>query len=395
MRILHVVEATEAGVGRHVLDLAEGLLARGHDVHLAYSPRRADAFFQERLLRLDRLQAWTIDLRRGPHPTDLAAVRAIRRDLRGGSIDIIHGHSSKGGAVARLAALTTGVPAVYTPNAARTMDPTASLLTRYAVGWAERLLARVNGRVIAVSPAEAEHLTWLGIPSQRLRMVPNGVNEVALPTRDEARCALGLPLDASIIGFVGRLAPQKAPDVLVSAFARVSRSHPDAILAVIGEGVLRPRLQRECEALGLQEKVCWLGERNGQHAMPAFDVLALPSRYEGLSFVLLEALVAGLPIVVTEGANAGLVVDPGVNGVVVAVDDPDALAGAICRLLANENERAEFARASRLRARHFSHNRMIERTERIYYEVVGSRADGGGARERRGSVMSLGPEWAP
>ena len=394
MRILHVVEATEAGVGRHVLDLAEGLLDRGHDIHLAYSPRRADSLFQDRLLSLNGLATWTVDLRRGPHPSDVGAVRAIRKGLRVESFDIVHGHSSKGGAVARLAALTTKVPAVYTPHAIRTMDPTASALTRYAVGWAERLLARVNGLVIAVSDTEAEHLTRLGIPRQRLRMVPNGINEIALPSRDEARCALALPRDAAVIGFVGRLATQKAPDVLVSAFARVSRSHPGALLAVVGDGVLRPRLQRTCEELGLQQRVRWLGERNGQHAMPAFDLLNLPSRYEGLSLVLLEALVAGLPIVVTERANAGSVVNPGVNGLVVPVDDPDALAEAISRLLAKDGERAEFGRASRLRAPYFSQSRMVEETERIYCEVVDNGAGGDGTADTfGGGAMSLMTEW--
>jgi glycosyltransferase involved in cell wall biosynthesis len=273
------------------------------------------------------------------------------------------------------------------------MDPTASALTRYAVGWAERLLSRVNGLVIAVSATEAEHLSRLGIPRQRLRLVPNGINEVTLPSREEARSALGLPPEAAVIGFVGRLATQKAPEVLVSAFAQVSRSHPGALLAVVGEGVLRPRLQRTCEELELQQRVRWLGERNGQHAMPAFDVLVLPSRYEGLSLVLLEALVAGLPIVVTEQANAGLVVDPDVNGLVVPVDDPDALAEAISRLLANDAERFELGRASRLRAPYFSQSRMVEETERIYCEVVANGGDDGGKANTLGKAMSLVTEW--
>jgi glycosyltransferase involved in cell wall biosynthesis len=372
VRILHVVEATEAGVGRHVLDLAEGLLSRGHEVHLAYSPRRADGFFRDRVSRLEGLHAWTIDLRRGPHLTDLTAVHTIRKGIRArGPFDIVHGHSSKGGAIARLSGLAAGVPAVYTPNAIRTMDPTASALTRYAVGWAERLLARVNGLVIAVSPTEAEHLARLGIPRQRLRLVPNGIREVDLPVRKEARTALGLPLDAAVVGFVGRIATQKAPDVLVSAFARVSRLHPRALLAVVGDGPLRPKLYQASERLGLRPRVRWLGEQNGQNAMPAFDLLVLPSRYEGLPLVLLEALRAGLPIVATEEASAGLVVDAGVNGLMVPLNDPDALADAILRLLTNERERAEFGLASRCRAPRFSHDRQVEKTVRTYCEAIG------------------------
>lgn len=375
MRILHVVEASFAGVGRHVLDLSEGLLARGHEIHLAYSPRRADAQFRERLAHLDGLRAWTLDLRREPHPSDLAGVRALRRGLRTrGPFDLVHGHSSKGGAVARLAAAATRVPAVYTPHAIWTMDPTSPALARAAVAWAERLLARVNGLVIAVSPAEAEHMARLGIPPHRLRTVLNGIRAVDLPTGNDARCALGLPRDALVVGFVGRLAKQKAPDVLVSAFHRVSCAHPEALLAVVGDGPLRPMLECRIEQLGLREKVRWLGERDGQFAMAAFHVLVLPSRYEGLPYVLLEALAAGVPIVATERATGGLVVEPGVNGLVVPVDDPDGLADAILRLLSNEAERSAFGRAARGRAARFSRERMVEETERVYREAVGFRA---------------------
>lgn len=378
MKVLHVVEASGGGVGRHVLDLSEGLLSRGHEVHLSYSPRRADRFFRDRLSRLDGLRARAVDLRRRPHPSDLAGVRAVRRTLRDrGPFDVIHGHSSKGGAVARLVALSAGMPAVYTPNAISTMDRTSSRLTRFFRAWIERVLASVRGLIIAVSPAEKEHLAGLGIPRRRLRVVPNCVREVELPSREQARSELGIPLDADVVGYVGRLAMQKAPDVLVSAFCRVSRAHPDALLAVVGDGPLRPVLRRECEQLGLEERVLWLGKRDGQRAMPAFDVLALPSRYEGLPYVLLEALVAGLPIVATDAASAGLVVEPGVNGLVVPVDHPEALADAILRLLENDIERAEFGRASRFRAARFSHHRMVEGTERVYGEVIGNGAGAG------------------
>lgn len=315
-----------------------------------------------------------MDLHRRPHPSDLTGVRAVRSILQArGPFDLVHGHSSKGGAVARMAAATAGVPAIYTPHAVRTLDPTISGLARGAVVCAERLLACVEGLVIAVSPIEQEHLAGIGIPRRRLRMVPNCIRQVQLPTRNEARRALGLPTAAKVVGFVGRLAGQKAPDVLVSAFFRVSRSHPDALLAIIGDGPLKPALRRACEQLGIQERVRWLGERDGQRSMPAFDILVQPSRYEGLPYSLLEALLAGLPIVATAEASAGLVVEPGVNGLVVPVDDPDAVADAIIHLLGNEDERRSFGEASRFRAARFSHDRMVEDTVRIYREIAEDR----------------------
>jgi len=193
---------------------------------------------------------------------------------------------------------------------------------------------------------------------------------VALPTRSQARHALHLPDDAAVVGFVGRLASQKAPDALVSAFCKISLAHPNALLAIVGDGPLRQPLRRACEQLGLTGRVRWLGERNGQLAMPAFDVFVLPSRYEGLPYVLLEALLAGLPIVATDSAAAGLAVESGVNGHLVPVDDPNALARAVFHLLTDRNEREMFGRASRFRAARFSQQRMIEAIEGIYGELV-------------------------
>ena len=97
-RVLMVVESCGGGTGRHVLDLSEGLLERGYDVHLIYSPHRIDQFFQRRLSQVRSLKHVCCSLRRSMHSSDLSAVRFIRRYMREfGPFDVIHGHSSKGG----------------------------------------------------------------------------------------------------------------------------------------------------------------------------------------------------------------------------------------------------------------------------------------------------------
>src|SRR5436190_23340163 len=124
MRILIVVESSSGGTGRHVLDLCEGLIDRGCDVHLIYSAGRIDALFIERLSGLPRLRRTALRMRTGIHPSDFAVARPVRRYVRDhGPFDAIHGHSSKGGAIARLAALGTGVPAFYTLHGLIMMDP--------------------------------------------------------------------------------------------------------------------------------------------------------------------------------------------------------------------------------------------------------------------------------
>src|SRR5256714_11964348 len=96
MRVLLVVESSAAGTGRHVMDLAEGLLARDCEVHLIYSPRRMDKLFADRLAGLSAMKSMPLPMRRSIHPGDFAMARAVRRYLREfGPFDVIHGHSSK------------------------------------------------------------------------------------------------------------------------------------------------------------------------------------------------------------------------------------------------------------------------------------------------------------
>src|SRR5205823_14138786 len=112
--------------------------------------------------------------------------------------------------------------------------------------------------------------------------------------RDGARAELGLGARDTVVGFVGRLSPQKAPEVLLKAFALLVPKLPSAVLVVIGDGPLSEPLRKLAEEWDVAGRVKWLGWRDGGHAMSAFDVFVLPSRYEGLPYVAIEALVAGL-----------------------------------------------------------------------------------------------------
>src|SRR6185437_3242872 len=115
LRILMIVECSGGGTGRHVLDLSQCLIERGCEVHILYSRGRIDRMFETRLDAITSLYSQVVPMRTAPHPSDWSAWRAIRRYMRAhGPFDVIHGHSSKGGALARLAALGTGVSAYYT-----------------------------------------------------------------------------------------------------------------------------------------------------------------------------------------------------------------------------------------------------------------------------------------
>lgn len=369
-RVLMVVESSAGGTGRHVLDLSEGLAARGCEVHLLYSAGRADRFFLDRLSSLSSVRHAALSMRTSIHPSDLSAVRAIRRHLlRHGPFDAVHGHSSKGGALARLSALATGVPSFYTLHGFIIMDPGLARAKRLFYLAIECALSRVTSRVIAVSPEEGRAAVRLGLGKSRVVVVPNGIAPPTLTPRREARASLGLDPadDGPVIGFVGRLVTQKAPEVLLSAFADAARTSPGARLALVGSGPLGPALRRLAEGLGVADRVLWLGERDARGLLAGFDVFALSSRKEGLPYVVLEAMAAGLPVVATTTAGVEILVESGSNGFVVPAGDTLAFGAALAALAADPGLRARQSRAARERAARFSIDAMVDLTLDAYH----------------------------
>ncbi|MGE5756003.1 MAG: glycosyltransferase, partial [Planctomycetaceae bacterium] len=387
-KVLMITEAAGGGAGRHVLDLAEGLLARGHDVHLIYSPRRLDRFFRERLDRARPLRRLCLPMRRGPHPVDVAALWSIRRYLRAcGPFDIIHGHSAKGGALARLAGLGTRTPVLYTLHGYVAMDPGLARRKRLFYHLLEWVLSRASERIIAVSPEERRSCVRGGLGHARVVLIPNGIAPIAYPPRPEARRGLGLAEDCLVAGFVGRLVDQKAPDVMIRALADVAPAASRLRLAVVGSGPLEGPLRDLAGRLGVADRVLWLGERDSTGVLPAFDLFVLPSRKEGLPYVVLEAMAAGLPILATAAAGVELLVRPGHNGLIVPPDRPDLLAAALEELISDPPGLRRRGRNARERAAQFTAEGMVDRTIAEYRSCL----DRGG----RGGVRTPPPRAEP
>ena len=171
--ILLVVESSAGGTGRHVLDLAHGFITRGHRVHLAHSTGRIDTLFRDRLARIKDLSCLAMPMRTQPHPADWFTVRKLRRlSAEHGPFDIVHGHSSKGGALARLGAVGTSAKAFYTIHGLNSMDPGLSRLKRHSYVAIERALARFTNGIIAVSPEESRAAHAVGLGRSPIRTIP-------------------------------------------------------------------------------------------------------------------------------------------------------------------------------------------------------------------------------
>jgi glycosyltransferase involved in cell wall biosynthesis len=227
-----------------------------------------------------------------------------------------------GGALARLASSGTGVPVVYTPN---------GLATGRAPLLLERALARRTACFVAVSESERRRALELGVArAGRIQVVANGIDLDHRPSQPPGwlRRQLALPPNAVVIGTIARLVPQKAPEVLVRASAAVAARRPDVHLVLIGSGPLRDDVLTAAVPLGARFHLVD-GVDDGPAAIGDFDVFALSSRFEGAPYAPLEAMRAGVPVVLTAVVGNEDLVEDGVSGRLVPVDDPVALARAI------------------------------------------------------------------
>lgn len=374
LRICLVIEAGGGGASRHVMDLAGELQRRGHYVHLIYSAVRADPRHLAEIAALP-IVAQPLEMHRALGLHDLRSARILGAAIRAaGPFDIVHGHSSKAGALVRMASVG-GARRVYTPHAFRGLDPSSGMVSRLIFNGAEIALGLRTDALIAVSQEEMDFARRLHIADGRCHLIRNGVIHTPDVTRAQARERLGLAADAIVFGFVGRLSYQKAPERFVEVMARVMRRVPAVRAVLLGDGENAEAVERDLAATGLADRVIWQRQAKAQELLPAFDAVTMTSRYEGLSYVLLEALAAGVPIITTDVAGAEDVIAGSGCGTIVPNDDAviGHLERAVLALATEADTRAAMAAAAAARSRELNGMRMIDQTERLYRDLAGAR----------------------
>lgn len=161
-----------------------------------------------------------------------------------------------------------------------------------------------SNAVIAVTGALKKKLSLIGVPEEKITVIPNGVNTDLFKPIDQAECRkkLDLPLDKKIILYVGNFVPIKGVDILVKAFSELVRSYSNALLLLVGDGSLEAKLHDNVKELGIEQGVIF-SRRTTHDSIPfhmnACDIFCLPSRNEGCPNVVLEAMACGTPIVAT------------------------------------------------------------------------------------------------
>jgi L-malate glycosyltransferase len=242
------------------------------------------------------------------------------------------------------------------------------LLTR-AKARAQLELLRCCDAVVCNSQAAAERLIRRGLTDTRVVVIPNGV-----PAEVFVEAAPALPRRPGLlrVGMIARMnSPAKNHRLVIHSAARLRARLPGVEFVLIGDGPLRPELEREAESLGLRDRVRFLGERRDIPAILAsLDLSVLPSTSESLSNSILESMAAGVPTVASDvGGNPELVTEQ--RGILVPVNDEEALAAAMERLLTSDELRKQFGKnAKQFAAENFTMEQMRKRHEELYSELL-------------------------
>ncbi len=367
-RLLHVnTERTWRGGEQQTLYLLDGLRARGIEGLLV---AKQGSVMAERARRAGH----TVIEMRMHGEVDFSIPWKLARLVRRHKLNILHAHTSHAHVYVQLARLLC--------SGAR--QPKVVVHRRVDFSIYRRSFLGLNGikykygvdRYITVSEAIRQVLIADGLDALRIEVVHSGIDLqriIAAPRKRGAlRAELGVADDAPLVANVAHCADHKGQTYFVQAIPKILARHPQARFAIVGDGELRAGLMEEARALGVADRIAFPGFRRDVPALlRAFDVFVMPSHLEGLGTSVLDALAAKLPVVGTMAGGIPEILRHEQNGLLCPVRDPQALAEAVCRLLAEPAFAGRLAEQGFTRVcREFSTQAMVEGVLRVYLGLL-------------------------
>lgn len=394
-----IAAAEDAGPSRiRVLRVIARLNVGGPALHAVLLTERLDpARYDARLAtgRVGHDEGDYLELH-GAVPPGLVSIDALGRDVRGRRDwsafwqlvrlirafrpHVVHTHTAKAGALGRLAAALCRVPVVVHTYHGHVFDGYFPPLQTRLLVAAERLLAWRTSALIAVTDRVRRDVLARGIGRpDRVVVVPLGLDlepmQAAPARRGELRAELGLAPGTPLVGIVARLVPVKAHETFLQAVRDIAPVRPDAVFLIVGDGERRGALDAMARALGVEDRVRFLGWRADLDRLYAdLDVVVLTSKNEGSPVALIEAMAAGRPVVSTRAGGVEDVVTDGVTGRVVPVGDAGAVARAIVDLLDDPAEAARLGDAARTAVvERFGSQRLVDDIDALYRRLLAAR----------------------
>lgn len=298
--------------------------------------------------------------------TDYFSFLKVAKILRQEKIDVIHTHNTQPFVDGTIGALLSGIKTIVHTDHARDFPD------KYRYMAAEHFMSHFAYKVVGVSEHTSENLIhYEKISPNKVLTIENGIDgtrfEITIDKQKKRR-ELGLRDTGPVIGLGVRLAEQKGITYMLQAMPQVIKVFPDVTLIIAGDGELKEELQREVRQLNIEQNVCFVGARlDIPELLQLFDVYVLPSLWEGMPMVLLEAMAAGCPVVATDVGGVPKVIDRGESGLLVKSRNPVQLGTAVVRLLSDKQLQERFViRGLEKFDRKFSASIMTRQYEKLY-----------------------------
>lgn len=361
LTVLHT-EASDGWGGQEIRIYREmlGMRERGYRVLLASPPdavihrRSAAAGIQVIPVPMDRLHF-------------VSSVLALRRHIRDNAVDLVNTHSSSDSWISSLAARMEGVALLRTRHISSRVQ--GGVLNRWLYG---RLC---HGVMTTGELIRSQLIRELKLDPAKVYSVPTGINLDDFAKADGApfRHALGIPLNAPVLGIAAVLRSWKGHKVLLNAMPGILAPYPDARLCIVGEGPMRAVLEARIGELNLKDRVIMTGHREDiAEVIASFDIAVMASyASEGIPQFALQAMALGKPVVGTRVGGIPEVVLHGETGLLAEPGDPESLAQAVIALLRDEELRRRLGRNGlhRVASRH-SLERMLDQVEECYHRLL-------------------------
>ncbi|MDH6257904.1 glycosyltransferase family 4 protein [Bradyrhizobium sp. BR13661] len=356
LRILHAVRAPVGGIFRHILDLANGQVDRGHHVGILADSltggERAEKALAELAPRL-KLGVHRLAIRREPSPDDFLVWLRMQRLIGRLKPDVMHGHGAKAGAFVRMRRRSNDSIRIYTPHGGSLHYPLHTLKGEFYARLERTLMGSTDLFLFESAFARDTYQRIVGTPKGVVHCVFNGV------TPEEFEPVI-IADDATDLAYVGEFRHIKGADLLVDAVARLHESGKKVTLTLGGDGEETATLKAQVERLGLTRAIRFIGHVKARYGFSKGRLLVVPSRGDSMPYVVIEAGAAGIPMI---AARVGGI--PEIFGsespALFTASNAEAMAEAIAAALDNPQGTAQ--RASALRERisaHFSQQAMVD-----------------------------------